>query len=104
MTEHDAMTLLRQKAEDLGQAEVSRLLGYSKSTVNQVLHGVYKGGLNAVLIRVEEVFGSSTVECPVLGEIRLGVCAGHRNAPFAATNPMRVRLWQECRRCRHNQR
>jgi transcriptional regulator with XRE-family HTH domain len=104
MTENDAMTLFRQKIEDIGQAEVARLLGYSRSTINQILHGSYRGGLNPVLTRVEEVFGTTTVECPVLGIIRLGVCAEHRNAPFAATNAQRVRLWKECRRCRHNQR
>lgn len=100
MTLVDRMGLLRSTVGELGQAETARRLGYSASALNQVLHGTYKGGVDAFLLRVEEVFGSTVVICPVLGEITLGRCADEKRRPFAATNPLRVRLWKACRECK----
>jgi transcriptional regulator with XRE-family HTH domain len=93
------MQLLRKKCEELTQAEVARRLGYSASAVNQVLKGEYRGDPAQLLTRVEEVFGSTVVNCPVCGDISLGKCAANRRLPFASINPMRVRLWRECRNC-----
>lgn len=103
MTNEDRMTLLRRAVAELGsQAAVGRRLGYSASTVNQVLKGVYGGALDAFLTRVEECFDSAEVDCPMLGRIRLPECVEERRRPFCTANPHRVRMYQTCRRCRHN--
>ncbi|NMC73982.1 MAG: helix-turn-helix transcriptional regulator [Geobacteraceae bacterium] len=99
MTTTDRMRLLREKCAELGQAEAARRLGYSPSAINQALKGGYQGSLDNLLTRVEEVFGSTTVMCPILGEIPLGKCADIRRRPFAATNPLRVQLYRQCRKC-----
>jgi transcriptional regulator with XRE-family HTH domain len=99
MTQPDRMDLLRAKCAELSQAEVARRLEYSASTVNQALKGSYQGDLSNLLTKVEEIFGQSTVNCPILGEIILGKCAEHRRRPFAATNPQRVALFQLCAKC-----
>jgi transcriptional regulator with XRE-family HTH domain len=93
------MALLTQQVGKLGQAEVARRLGYSPSAINQVIHGNYKGDATAILTKVEEIFGKTTIICPILGEITLGKCADNRKRPFAATNPIRVRLYRACKTC-----
>ncbi len=100
MNETDAVELLRQKVQELGQGEVSKRLGYSKATVSLVINRKYNGNLNSVSLKIKEVFGGLKVNCPVLGEIDLAECAENRRQPFSATNPLRVRLFKACRTCR----
>lgn len=99
MTQPDLMDLLRQKVAELGQAEVARRIGKSSSAVSQVLSETYKGSPSAILQRVEEVFGQTTVICPALGEISMGRCAEIRKRPLVATNPFSVQLWRACKQC-----
>lgn len=99
MTHPDLMELLRQKCGELGQAEVARRLDKSDSAISQVLSGKYQGSPENILQRVEEVFGGTTVDCPILGQISLSKCAEHRRRPFAATNPTRVALYRACKGC-----
>ncbi|GFO67915.1 hypothetical protein GMLC_14940 [Geomonas limicola] len=103
MTQPDRMELLRSRCADLGQAEVARRLKYSPSAINQALKGTYKGDLFNLLTRVEEVFGSTIVDCPCLGKITLGKCAANRRLPFITVNPARVALWTACRACEEKQ-
>jgi len=93
------MQLLRDRCAELGQAEVARRLDYSASAINQALKGGYQGSLDNLLTKVEEIFGSTTVMCPVLGEISLRKCSENRKRPFAATNPLRVQLYRTCKKC-----
>jgi hypothetical protein len=103
MTNDDRMDLLQEAVETLGsQAKVGRRLGYSSTTVSQVLSGSYGGQLDAFLTRVEEVFGTTEMDCPILGVITLPVCVEERRKPFTTANPHRVRMFQACRRCPHN--
>ena len=95
----DNMALLRKAVAADGQAAVARRIGYSPSAVNQALKGSYGGSLDNLLARVAEVFGSDTVCCPVMGEISLRRCAEERRKPFAATSPLRARLFRACREC-----
>lgn len=99
MTATDHMQLLKQAVAQYGQTTVARALGYSVSAVNQVLRGKYKGGLQNVLNRVNDVYGTGTIECPVMGTITIQRCAAERNKPFAVTSPQRVRLYKACRTC-----
>lgn len=101
MTTPDLMILFRSKCAELGQATVARALNYSDSAISQALSGKYQGSLDTLLSRVEEIYGSTTVDCPVLGTLTLAQCGSHRRRPFAATNPQRVRLYQACQRCPH---
>jgi len=101
MTQPDLLQLLKDKCDQLTQAEVARRLGYSAGAISQVLSGSYGGDISTILGRVDEVFGSTIVACPVLGPIHLGKCAEKRRQPFAATNPTRVALYRACRKCPH---
>lgn len=91
--------LLQRMVGEQGQAEVARRIGYSTSAVNQALHGKYAGSLDNLLQAVDDVYGSGTVNCPIMGSISRQQCAAERRKPFAATNPQRVRLYRACRDC-----
>lgn len=97
MTDH--MALLKEAVEAHGQSAVARQIGYSPSAVNQVLKGKYRGNPDGIMQRVAEVYGSGTVECPVLGEIPLSRCADERKKTFAPSSPVRAQLWRACREC-----
>ncbi|MDY0212583.1 MAG: helix-turn-helix transcriptional regulator [Desulfuromonadaceae bacterium] len=102
MTSPDLHNLLRQRVDATSQAHVAREIGYSSATISQILSGKYGGDSSLVMARVEEVYGATTVQCPVLGEIPLKKCASHSRREFAATNPLRVSLHRACRTCPHN--
>ena len=100
MSKDELMRLLEKAVQEHGQAEVSRRIGYKSSTVSQVRSGKYLGDSGNVLRRVEEVFGSSTVDCPVLGEIPLGRCANERRRIPRHTNPIARQLSSICPNCK----
>ena len=103
MTENSRLDLLRDAvAAQKSQSKVAKMLGYSTATVSQVLGGSYQGALDNFLTRVEEVYGTRIVNCPVLGEIILTRCVTERRTPFSAANPLRVQLYRACRRCANN--
>lgn len=99
MTRDEQLELLKNKVAATSQADVARALGYSASAISQVLMGKYQGDDATILQKAEETYGSSTVICPVKGEIPLAKCAEHKARPFAATNPERVRMYKACRNC-----
>ena len=99
MTPHELLELLKAKCAESSQASVARQLGYKPSTICQILNGSYPGSPENVLAKVEEIFGGTMVNCPVVGEITLRKCREHQDRPFAATNPLRVRLYRACREC-----
>lgn len=94
--------LLEEMVVKLGLQEVADAIGRSKSAVCHVHRGTYKGNPEAILRAVEERFSQRLVECPVLGEIPLNRCVEERSRPFAATNPVRVRLARACKGCGQN--
>ena len=99
MTQPDLLLLLKEKCDESTQSAVAKKLRYSPSAINQALKGSYQGDLTNLLTRVEEVYGSTTVNCPLQGEITLGRCAANRALPFITVNPARVELWSACRAC-----
>lgn len=104
MTNEDRLELLRETVATHGsQAKVVKMLGkYSTATISQVLAGQYKGQLEAFLTRVEEVFGKTEVDCPILGTITYPQCVKDRRRPFSSANPHRVQMFQACRVCPNN--
>jgi len=103
MTSEDRMTLLREAVEREGnQSKVAQKLGYSATTISQALSGTYGGSLDGLLTRVEEVYGTRIVACPILGEIRLPRCVAERRTGFSTANPHRVRMFRACKACRFN--
>jgi hypothetical protein len=105
MSPTDQLGLLRRICSEKSQAEVARKTGFSSAVVCGVLKGTYQGNTDGFLARVEEVYGTSTVGCPGLGEeLPLSRCAVIRRREFnqAAVNPEWLRLWKVCRTCPQN--
>jgi len=99
----DWLGLLRNAIKQEGsQAAVARKIGYSSSTINQVLHRKYAGSTSLISAKVIEVYGNETVFCPVLGEIPLGRCSREKQMEFSTSNPLRVELSDACQNCGRN--
>ncbi|RMH61551.1 MAG: XRE family transcriptional regulator [Bacteroidetes bacterium] len=107
MPEHlpDWIDDLERAVAEHGQSEVARRMGCSPATVWQLRRRQYPASEEALArwrARFLDAFSAETVPCPVLGPIDRPTCAHHRSRPFAATNPLRVRLYQACRTCSFN--
>ena len=103
MTEKERLALLQKKTLEMTQAGVARRMGYSPATISQVLSGVYRGDLAAVLQRAEECFSPATVPCPALGRIVYSLCVEERRQPFSMASPHRVAMYKACRACALNE-
>ncbi len=98
----DWIELLRKRVEKTSYRQVAQELGYSATVIYQVLRGIYAGNVDRVRQRVESTYTQGYVQCPVLGQIDRLRCARERRRPFAATNPVRVRLFRICPTCPNN--
>lgn len=96
------LKVLREQCVNTSQAAVARRLGVSPALINQTLKGVYQGNMARVQALVEGEYLGRTVMCPVLDELPANRCMEYQSRPFAATNPLRVKLFRACRACPHN--
>ncbi|HBR96792.1 MAG TPA: transcriptional regulator [Gammaproteobacteria bacterium] len=101
-TEPAWLCALREACDRTSQAAVGRQIGYSATVVNQVLKGKYTGDLARVESAINGALLGVTLDCPVLGDLNLHKCLEIQMQPFAATNPLRVKLFKACKRCPHN--
>lgn len=90
---------LARACDESSQNRAAKEIGYATAVVNQVLLAKYKGSCSKVEACVKAVFMGEEVDCPALGVIPVLQCDEWRKKPFAATNPVRVRMWQACRGC-----
>jgi len=91
--------LLLAEVGRTNQTQAASRIGVSVSTVNQILKGTYWADLARMKQRIEEELSEAEVTCPVLGVIPQRRCKAERERPFAATNPLRVRLFRTCPSC-----
>ena len=99
MSHDDLRDHFRKTCKEQGQATVARAIGYTPSTISQMLSGTYPADDSAVMEKFREVYGGITVDCPVLSTISLDKCGFHRRREFAASNPVRVALFRTCPTC-----
>jgi hypothetical protein len=98
----DWVLALAGECNRTSQRAAGELIGFSGGMVNMVLNGKRPAHtLGNVKAAVRAKLMNESVQCPVLGEIRLTECRENAGRPFAATNPTRVRLWRACRECEH---
>lgn len=93
----DWVDVLREQCKKASQKKTADKIGYSPAVVNQVLKGTYKGDVVAVEQAVRGALMNTTVDCPVMGAMLGDECLRHQRQPFAATNPMRLKLYKACR-------
>lgn len=90
---------LREEVRVTSQNKAAQRLGVSAAMVSQVLAGKYPADATNLEHRVRGELMGEQAECPVLGEISKRTCLDMQALPFAATNPQRVKLYNECRKC-----
>lgn len=96
------ITILAEQARVLGQEEVSKRLGISKTVVSQLINDKYPGDMSRMQKLVEGAFMEHLVECPILGAIPLHQCDKHQGNK-STSNPIRLRLYRACRSgCPHS--
>jgi len=93
------VSALAEACDATSQGKVAARLGVSPTVVNQALKNCYGGRLDHFEQRVRGELMRETVPCPILAEITKRECLDHQERGYEATNSMRVRLFQMCRRC-----
>lgn len=100
----DWIIALAEACNATTQSAVGKRIGYSGSTVSQVLSDTYRNG---DMVRIESVVRGAlmaeTVHCPILQDIGRDICLGWQKRPFSTANSNAVRMYQACRNgCPHS--
>jgi len=96
------VSVMADACDQSSQAQFAKQIGYSPAVVNTVLAAKYNGDLGAVQQAVEGALMHGTVQCPVYGDLEGHRCLEYQRRKFAATNPIRVRLFRACGQCPNN--
>ena len=72
---------------------------YSGAVVNQVLGKSYVGNVEAVEAAVRAGLMTTTISCPLHGEISPDDCDAFASAPMPMSGAAALRAWQACRGC-----
>jgi len=102
MTKTERMIIAKRAVDDVGQAEVARRIGRSASAVSQVMSGKYAGDPDTILELIEASFASTTVHCPVMGEVYLADCIEARRRlelPHVPSSGQTADLRRTCPSC-----
>ena len=80
------------------QKTVGDKIGYSGTTVSQVISNSYPGDIENVEARVRGALMSETVFCPAInGELGRDICRHWQRRPFSTASANAVRMYQACR-------
>jgi len=93
----DWVIILAETCRGSTQSAIAKKLGYSASTVSQVLSRTYLGDMAKFEQMVRGALMSETVGCPELGEITRNICLAWQAKPYAATSSLRARMYRACR-------
>ena len=96
-TPPDWVLALADEAQRTTGAKAASRVGYSASTISQVLSNTYRGDIRRVEEMVSGALMKAVVDCPVLGRIGRDRCLHEQVEPFRATSAMRAQLWHACR-------
>ena len=86
-----------------GLKAAGQKVGYSASTLSEVIGKKYKGTLSKVEARVRGALMGETVDCPQLGDMTRDRCLDWQGKPYAQTSSLRVAMYHACRSgCPHS--
>ena len=100
----DWVAELAAACDATSQNRVAKRIGYSASTISQVLSRTYRGDMARVEQAVRGALMHETVHCPVLGELPQHVCLEHQKKAargLVGTSSWRTRLTRTCPSCQH---
>lgn len=102
-TAPDWVLALAESCNAENQTAIGKRLGYSGSTVSQVLSNTYPGDMERFEQVVRGVLMAETVICPRLGETSRNVCQQWQRRPFSTASSNAVAMYQACRSgCPHS--
>jgi len=95
--------VLRARVAKKGARQAAIEVGYSQAVISQVLGGKYTGNLDAVLRRIERLYGNEEVACPDGEATTPEACAIKRERAgrmgLKAGNPDTLRQNSTCLKC-----
>lgn len=103
----DWITLLNETVSARGIVQVGKELGYTTTAILLTISGKYPGYTSAIERRVMAIYGTTAIDCPVLGPemgpISPDRCAEEYNAAKRVGsyggNPFTSRLRSTCLKC-----
>jgi hypothetical protein len=100
----DFVVALARKASEVGQKAAGGLVGYSGSTVSEVISNKYRGSIAPIEKMIRGALMGQTVDCPAVS-IAIGVdrCRSQQKRPFSSSSPMAVRWSRACQTCKHRE-
>lgn len=99
----DWVLALAQECDRTSQRKTADLVGYSAATINLVLNCTYSGDLQKVEDKVRGALFGDSVECPILGPLKLNECRDNQARKFEVTSSHATRLYNKCRNgCPHS--
>ncbi len=105
MTDTEWINELKRRIAKTSQSAVRRELakdqpdGFpSETTLSQIVNQKYpsQGAYDRLQAIVEGAYLGKTVECPEVGEIPRDQCQEFQARKYAATNPLRIALYERC--------
>lgn len=98
------VSVLAREVDRVGSRRiVGERLGYSTTTISQVISNQYRGDLKKLEDKVRGQLIGDSVSCPVAGLISLDLCRDYQARPFRSTSGFHTRLYRACRNgCPHS--
>lgn len=93
---------LAQAADTDGVKATAGAIGYSATTIYEVIRAQYKGSLANVETACRAALMRDRVPCPVLGEITGAECLKAQSRKVRPVNSTEVKLARRCPRCIYN--
>lgn len=96
----------REICDKEGIGAVAKTIGYSKSAVDHVKNGTYKGN-PAKILEAADVYSTAAVDCPIFRSVRpisRSECISMRDAAARSTNPLRSIATRTCPKCENGGR
>lgn len=102
MLNNDWMSILKAEVAKKSQYRVAKELGYSITTVSQILSGKYLGKPDKFANKVIEVF--AVVTCPYSDKtIAKKECVEFSHGKAPTHNPIKMQHWRACQQCAERQ-
>lgn len=97
------LALAKEVDEAQSRRKVGAKIGYSTTTVSQVINNRYPGNIEKLEAKVRGALMGDCVDCPVVGPITTDRCRDYQEEPFAVTSSLRRRMYRACRNgCPHS--
>lgn len=93
----DWVIALADACADRSQTAVARQIGFSSTTISQIMRKKYDASMDSIAAAVKGAFLGSHISCPILGEIARDKCVNEQRRITPGSSPVSIRLHRACR-------